>query len=461
MIRSIVAVPRVLLLGLLFYAPWAYGCTVPWAITGLELIAAAILALWALGCVLTRKTPVVDRWNAVCVIWLLGQGWLMALNAHTQFHDRMNDKVHVFTVIPAWWQGGPGSADGGTSITMMWRVTALLGLLLFAGDMARQAVWRRRIWWTMAVAAGSMILFGLFQRVLGAPSIFWVGRPTDAAFFGTYYYHGNAGAFINLVFPLVMALAWLSCRDERTRGMRLVALPAAAVCIAGACVNASRAGFAITFVLGCVLSAWIVQRKGRSATLKGGRLISAGVAVAAVLTIAASAGWETAINKWSLLPKQLSAANPRVLAMSVCLRMLPDGGAWGFGPGTFEISFPHYTKELGRAIEGIWRFAHQDYLQAIIEWGYIGAAVWGAIFVRGLVTCFIHAADQRIQEPERTLLFASGLALLGIALHAVIDFPLQIASLQLYVICFLAIAVGRGSKAPIVEVEAGSIVLPA
>ena len=461
MIRSIVAAPRVLFLGLLIYAPWAYGCTVSWAIHGLELIAAAILALWVFGCVFTLKAPAIDRWNTACVAWLLGQGWLMALNAHTQFHARLGDKPHVFSVIPAWWQSGPGSVDGPASIAMMWRITALLGLLLFAGDMARDAVWRQRIWRTMAVAAGSMILYGLFQRVLGAPSIFWLGKPTDAAFFGTYYYHGNAGAFINLVFPLVAAMAWLSCRDERMRGLRLIALPAAGVSLAGACVNASRAGFAITFVLGCVLLAWIVQHSGRTGTLKGGRLLSAGVAVAAIITIAVSAGWETAIHKWSLLPKQLNGENPRLLAMSACVRMIrTEGAEWGFGPGTFEIAFPHYTAFLGRSIEGIWRFAHQDYLQTIIEWGYIGAAVWGLLFVRGLVICFIRAADHLIPEPERTLLFATGIALAGIALHAVIDFPLQIASLQLYVISFLAIAVHRGSKAEIVEVEAGSVVLP-
>lgn len=457
MIRSIVEVPRVLFLGLLVYAPWAFGCTVDWAIHGLELIAAAILALWLLGCLLTLKVPAIDRWNAACAAWLLGQGWLIALNAH--FHYRHEE--HQFVEIPAWWMGGPGTVDADASIGMMWRVTALLGLLIFAGELTRNAVWRLRVWWTMTLAAASMILFGLFQRVLGAPSIFWLGKPTDAPFFGTYYYHGNAGAFINLAFPLVVVLAWLSCRDGTPRGRALIALPAAGVILAGACANASRAGFAITFVLGCVLLAWIVQRSSRTGTLRGGRLLSAGVAVAAVVTIAVSAGWETALNKWSLLPQQLTRENPRVLAVSACLGMLPDGGLWGFGPGTFEITFPHYTHFLGRSIAGIWRFAHQDYLQAVIEWGYIGATVWGAIFLRGLVCCFKGAANSSGSDSERMLRFASALALLGIALHAVIDFPLQIASLQLYVVCLLAIGVSRAQKGDVVVVDAGSVVLPA
>ena len=348
----------------------------------------------------------------------------------------------------------------------MWRVTALLGLLIFACDLVRDPVWRKRVSWTMVVAAASMVLFGLFQRVLGAPSIFWLGKPTTVPFFGTFTYHGNAGAFINLVFPLGVVLAWLSCRDKASRLERMVALPAVGVLFAGACANTSRAAFAITLVMGCILAVWIVRRSARTRArkggrLKGGRLVSASVTVVAVATIAISAGWETAIHKWSLLPEQLTGENPRVLAMWACSKMLPDAGLCGFGPGTFEISFPHYTGFLGRRIEGIWRFAHQDYLQAIIEWGFIGAAVLGAIFVRGLVRAFKGTSIPSASDGERTLRFATGLALLGIALHAVIDFPLQMACLQLYVVCLLATAVSRPPKSDIVVVEAGGVVIPA
>lgn len=449
-----------LFLGLLVYAPWAYGCTVDWAILGLELIAAAILALWLLGCLLTLRTPHIDRWNGVCAAWLLGQGWLMALNAHTRFF-LSESKIHVFVLEHAWWADGPGTADAATSIAMMWRVTVLLGLLLFACDLVRSPVWRKRVCWTMVIGAASMVMFGLFQRVMGAPSIFWLGKPTTVPFFGTFTYHGNAGAFINLVFPLGVVLAWLSCRDEASRSRKMVALPAAGVLFAGACANTSRAAFAIIFVMGCLLSAWIVHRSSRSRTPKGGRLLSAVVTVVAVATIAISAGWETALHKWSLLPEQLTGENPRVLAMSACMKMLPEAGFLGFGPGTFAITFPHYTAFLGRRIEGIWRFAHQDYLQAIIEWGFIGAAVLGAIFARGLVRAFMGSSIPGASESERILRFATGLALLGIALHAVIDFPLQMACLQLYVVCLLAIAISPPPKSDIVVVKAGGVVIPA
>lgn len=445
-----------LFLALLIYAPWAFGCTVDWAITGFELFATAIFGLWLLGCILTLKAPVFDRWNGICVAWLLGQGWLMALNAHFLF--LRESKEHAFVLTRAWWENGPGTVDAETSIAMMWRVSALLGLLLFASDLVRSPVWRKRVLWTMLIGAASMVLFGLFQRVLGAPSIFWLGKPTTVPFFGTFTYHGNAGAFINLVFPLGVAFTWLSSRKP-SRGRKMVALPATGVLFAGACANTSRAAFAITFVTGCLLAAWIIHRSSRFGKLKGGRLISAGVTVLAVLTIAISAGWETALHKWSLLPQQLTGENPRVLAMSACLRMLPDGGFWGFGPGTFAITFPHYTAFLGRRIEGIWRFAHQDYLQAIIEWGFIGAAVLGAIFVRGLARAFMGSSIPGASESERTIRFATGLALLGIALHAVIDFPLQMACLQLYVVCLLAIAISRPAKEDGMVVEAGGVVI--
>jgi O-antigen ligase len=122
--------------------------------------------------------------------------------------------------------------------------------------------------------------------------------------------------------------------------------------------------------------------------------------------------------------------------------MLPDAGAWGFGPGTFAITFPHYTQELGAAIPGIWRFAHDDYLQTVIEWGWVGASVWALLFFGGLVRCFHFC--RRGRSADRALLFTSGLALGGVALHALVDFPLQIASLQLYTAVYLGLGWGSG-----------------
>jgi len=132
------------------------------------------------------------------------------------------------------------------------------------------------------------------------------------------------------------------------------------------------------------------------------------------------------------------------------LWMVSDSGLWGFGPGNFEITFPHYTYALDNKVAGVWEYAHEDYLQTLIEWGWIGAAVWTIPFFGGMIAGLRTYWRERggLSSADRTLLFTTLLSLLGVALHASVDFPLQIASLQLYVAVFLGMAWGSASWKP-------------
>ena len=122
----------------------------------------------------------------------------------------------------------------------------------------------------------------------------------------------------------------------------------------------------------------------------------------------------------------------------------PQGGAWGFGPGSFASIFPYATFAEGDSLRGFWRFAHEDYLQTAVEWGYAGAFLWGMFFFGGLLSAFFLALRPRrtMRLSTRILLGGVGSSLLGCALHSLVDFPLQIASLGFYVFIFLAIGWG-------------------
>jgi hypothetical protein len=143
-----------------------------------------------------------------------------------------------------------------------------------------------------------------------------------------------------------------------------------------------------------------------------------------------------------MMQDQLNGANKRLVATKVCLRMLHDAGWHGFGPGTFALVFPHYpTDEQAKLIPGIWRYAHDDYLQTLIEWGWVFSLFWAVLFFGAMAELFFHWRKRRdLSTSDRVLAFVSGLALLGVAAHAIVDFPLQIASLQLYT----AVCVGLG-----------------
>jgi O-antigen ligase len=166
--------------------------------------------------------------------------------------------------------------------------------------------------------------------------------------------------------------------------------------------------------------------------------------LAAVAALVVFSGWERTASKWTVTQSQLNADNPRWQALQAAAHILPDSGAFGLGPGTFAAAFPHYTGPLGDAIAGIWRYAHNDYLQTAIEWGVCGALVWAVLFFGGIARSFaccrqLAAKRPRVQTRERLVYFCAGLSLVGVAIHALVDFPLQIASLQLYVATFLGL----------------------
>jgi O-antigen ligase len=136
----------------------------------------------------------------------------------------------------------------------------------------------------------------------------------------------------------------------------------------------------------------------------------------------------------------------------LALPMIRDGGWFGFGPESFEAAFVSYQDAAGQPT-GRWYFAHQDYLQALIEWGWGGALAWAFIILGG----FWKAARDFLRTPrsvtadEKWIRYATFLALAGVLLHAGFDFPLEIDSIRLYVLVFLALAWNENQDGRFVE----------
>jgi O-antigen ligase len=159
-------------------------------------------------------------------------------------------------------------------------------------------------------------------------------------------------------------------------------------------------------------------------------------------------GFETSLHRWEGFFGDLSS-NPRYLVDEIIIqRVLGASGWWGFGVGTFRIIFPFFTGPWGNRVEGVWEYAHQDYLQTLVEWGYAGAALWAAVFLGGWVVAVVRHARHGVAWPESTRVFSLAclLSLTGVLLHAVVDFPLQIASLALYSAVVLAFLWSHGGQ---------------
>jgi hypothetical protein len=304
-----------------------------------------------------------------------------------------------------------------------------------------------------------MALLGIIQKVGGEAmlALLWEPEKRDLANnFGTFRYRGNAGAWLNLTLPLLAGLAVVSLQKTNRSWSKAFWLMALFILLAGVQLNPSRASWAIALGIGAAVGgrvAWHHWRRRAEAVQTRELLVYGAIGILIIVAMALIAfwgGWETS---WSRLDRQgidWAARSPT----EIYLRMVPDAGLMGYGPGTFQSVFPAYqmTHDFGGRtypefwVTDRWIHAHQDYLQTLIEWGYLGATFWAVLILGGLVRGAIQYGRARKEFSLRWLLFCSLLALGGVLLHALIDFPLQVASIQLYVAVLLGISWGAHSE---------------
>ncbi len=328
------------------------------------------------------------------------------------------------------------AADIATTIRLEMRfITAMLLAGLIAADLGRDARGRRRASRMLVVTAAAIALVGAAGHFgLANPYARFMSDKEGAAPFGPFNYHANAGAFLNLALPLALLAS----------GTDVLAATATAALAIGIAVNASKAAQAIAVVegIGCAIVWWRTRRHDRPApalprpVLIG--LIFIGLAAAAV-------GSRQAAHRWSKIASAIRFDSSRPTLWRVSWHMAQSAGWRGDGPGTFKLLFPHspqmdpalYGRFIVRAYHpgeriSMWNHVHDDYLQALIEWGWPGTALWVALFAGGLWTA--------VRGPDGRASAALVIAMASVLLHALVDFPLQVEVIRLDVAVLLGLA---------------------
>lgn len=445
---------RWMLLANIVLAAWLYGGTRPWARELVSWLLAANTAVFLFGLLLRFRPPRIPALPAVAVGFLLLQGWLMAWNAKKQFLEFAGVFVHRSQPLPGW----PGFWDQGMAWPAILLASGLLGAFAVACDMSANRAWRARLWATLAGTGTSIVLLGLAQRLTAAPSIFWdLETNLGGTFFAVFRYHANAGAFINLALPLTAALAIRAFQTEGANAARVGWTLASLATAAAAFVNVSRAANIVSAVLVFCLAVWISALRPKAKKQAPQKFLLPAIgALAAVALLAFSFGLEKTSARWGegalrqIAPESGRAQAYRIIAEE----SLPAAGPLGFGPGTFEKVFETHRAQSDIPLRGRYDFAHSDALQTVVEWGWAGALAWLAIFGGALLRSAKNALFA--QSPEtRTLAAACALSLAGVLVHGCIDFPFQIASLQLFALCIAAFAwaprIRKQAHAPRVE----------
>jgi hypothetical protein len=433
--------PRWLFLLTLIYAPWAFGCTTAVTIAVLDWLLAAVILLWVADVAYRRSWPSVPFPLLVITALILVVGWAMTLNAHSIY----DPEYGVFAPCRSPWPNGPGTFDASLSLALMTRVTFLLLTLVFVADLSRRPVWLLRIWYTIGIAGGSIAFFGLLQKGMGAQTIFWQPRSVPGiynTFFATYFYHGNAGAFLNLVLPLTLGLALRATSGRTKPAARALWLTEGILVLVAMMANTSRVAQLLGLMLLVAVSVGPARRVLRSSDNAEKWQVGIGIviALAVLAAIAQASQLHQPLQRWQEFAGQFPN-DARWTTARVAISALPVAGWFGFGPGAFRAVFPHYVDLPESGLAGTWRFLHEDYLQTLLEWGVLGSGLLALLFFGAIWIGFraYRRGGARWLPRQRALIPLVLLGLGSVALHALVDFPLQIASIQLYVATYLGI----------------------
>jgi hypothetical protein len=446
---------------ILAVAPFLYGGTTERFIGYLNWSMLAVALLWIASLLVDRRYPRIPLLVTICVILILCQGWFMAFNAKSIIDREYLEQVAIKAVFPSL----PGSMDAVGSRTMMIRVTALALLFFAVIDLGQSTRWVRRFLSVIAISGTAIAAFGVWQRSSPTPFAIWPeGTKPQLTAFATFWYHGNAATLLNLAWPSSLMGAIWSFRNPRSHLFRALWLASIGMILTGLIVNASKAGHIIAAFM-AILFILVFLFRLRVLVSKHGWpqvIVYALLGFAAVGALLLHADGAFSVHRWREWYERPGFSDSRLTTASTILHTLPGMNLLGSGPGTFEGVFYRRAASVDQTPDVRWEFAHNDYLQYLVEYGWVGGFVWLTLWGYVLGQCIRqiwymirpalemgeHRGRRSRQRWEHSFnamrqyyLFGAAVTMIGVLLNAALDFPLQILSLQIYAFTIAGIIV--------------------
>ena len=415
----------------LFYAPLAYGCTRPEMLPALFELLTASIVTGVLGFMVGRRWPGIPVLAVVCVAAILLQGWWLtwkpifpsADSAYALWADTSLDNIRRF------------------SFDFMTSTSFLLGAFLVLCGLFGRPNLRRFLLLAVAVSGVLICIIGDVLKYTGEPLMRYIWKHDDIYWndFAFFRYHGNAGAFLNLVWPLILVFTRRAYRPTGTIAARILWTFSSLACGSALLLNAAKAAM----VIGLLVLPWpfytqLIRLQKRTLIFLaiGGTLLIAG-AVAGFSQFAQGASFQR-ITDASGLNADVSG---RWESNKENLAAVPEAGWFGLGPGLFQLAFPYQLSPMRNVGEGLREFAHEDYLQTVLEWGWFGTFWWSLLVAGGLYRAWksYSRRESFASKTERHLLLGAILGVCATLAQSLVEFPLQVASLRLVFFVLLAL----------------------
>ncbi len=315
----------------------------------------------------------------------------------------------------------------------------LLFLLLFY-LMKRDRGFIRKLAVLFTVLGVFEAIYGLLQVVCPGLRVLWIPNRYSHAACGSIIYKNQYAAFLNLCWPIAMALAidYSSRAEKKLEGKLrrfkhegflkklqkrlyyydnsgLLAWFAAIIIMLSVLFSLSRAGILTMFFIWALLVLLLpFSRKGV--------LVFLGAALMVLLFYGSMLGFEHLFHRFLSLE---TSGQDRLHIWTSSLPMLYDYWLTGSGLESYKLLSPVYLKDFPESI--LWDRAHNEYLQAFIELGVpAGSLLFTWVFYRLLnaFRFFLGARKPEFSSVTRdSLVGIMGLsATAGFLVHGMVDF---------------------------------------
>jgi len=436
-----------------------------WPLVVCSAIAATLLLLASL-----LKKP--TNWKLLALLllpviqglWMWYNAWGESLMPTVSEHGQLPWRISELSDQPA--SALPGAVDRTEAMDRLSYIIPCLGLIWGTRHLAiKRPAWCKKIAITIFWTGVFVAFLGLLQRGTEAHGIYWsmdmeINR--SHLFFGTYRSPGIAACFLNiaLAFGLSSTLSifgreqWAKHESNNRRILHLLGTTIGTIIITSAVIVAgSKTGMLLailTIIFWGILNRNPLTRAfHQSAQLfKRDRRLERNIVLTTLVFILVISTLSFAGNMLGrgqpLQEHGFASTSGRMTANQVQMKMIADDdwGIMGYGPGSFPPPFPHHTGEHGDELGGVWAYAHNDYLQTLVEWGWLGTLCFTAVIGGGFFLLIREVLFNRSGHSKMRLIYFRGylLGMLTLLVHATVEFPLQIESIAVIFSVMLGVA---------------------
>jgi len=390
----------------LLLAPLAFGAVQPWAIFCLEASSVALLLAWGFRQWSNREMHF--NFNPLFAPMLAFLGLVL---------------VQLVTGLTAYRQVT-------YSLLLLYLSYGILAFLVT--ETLRRSSQLDSLAWMVCSYGAALAAFALLQGIAPNGKLYWTWPLEQGGLiYGPYVNHNHYAGLMEMLTPFPMALAV----SRFPHGNRKLVVAAVAALMAGTIFLSGSRGGMIAFGVQAMLLLMML-RPHRSRWKQPAAL---GVFLVVIVGFLVWLGGNELTHRLVSIQseaRQELSGGVRLTIDRDCLHMFVQRPILGWGLGAFPIVYPQFRTFYTTFFVNQ---AHNDYLQLLVETGIVGAAI--ALWF--IVLTFRRAwakLDNWTETANGTLTVAALLGCVGILVHSVLDFNLQIPAnaALFYVLCAIA-----------------------